>query len=492
MTAYLIVGFYLLITIGIGLLAFHYQKNTPDDYFLANRRVGAFVLFFTLIATNFSAFFFLGFAGAGYRIGYGYYGILSFGTALVALSFFFIGHRAWLLGKARGYITPPELIGDRLRSPSLQVVFLAVMVFFTIPYLALQPIGAGYLLSELTNNAIPYFWGAVLLTAFMVLYVFLGGMRSVAITDVFQGLLMFVLTVVAVMYVANAFGGVSEANRRVLAIKPELFTREGGEEFFTPRRWFSFMLLFPLAVPMFPQVFMRFFIPGSARSLRVAATLYPLVTATLFLGPVIIGVLGHLTFPGLEGTTSDQILPMMLTAHAPAWFAALVTVGALAAFMSTMDSQLLALSSMLTRDVYVRFFRRTATVGTQVTLGRVLIVALSVIGLVIAYQPPATIFAIATEAFTGLAILFPTTVAVLYWRGVTPLACIASIVVGQVLLIGYHYEIIPASMTFGFLPLIPILFVTTAVLVAVGLVQERLFGPPRVSDRRQEAIPSHG
>jgi SSS family solute:Na+ symporter len=486
MMAYLIVAVYLLITIGIGLFAFHYRKNTPDDYFLANRGVGTFVLFFTLIATNFSAFFFLGFAGAGYRIGYSYYGIMSFGTALVALPFFFIGHRAWLLGKARGYITPPELIGDRFQSRPLQVVFLAVMVFFTIPYLALQPIGAGYLLSKLTNDAIPYFWGAVLLTAFMVLYVFLGGMRSVAITDVFQGLLMFALTVLAVMYIGDALGGVSSANARVFAEKPELFTREGGEGFFTPRRWVSFMLLFVLAVPMFPQVFMRFFIPASARSLRVAATLYPLVTATLFVGPVIIGVLGRLTFPGLEGNDSDQILPMMLATHAPSWLSALVTVGALAAFMSTMDSQLLALSSMLTRDFYLGFVDREASVATQVKLGRLLVVGLSIIGLVIAYQPPATIFAIGTEAFTGLAILFPTTVAALYWQRATAHSCIASILVGQALLFGYHYELIPASMTLGFLPLVPILVATSIVLVGVSLVQNQ--SQPRAAVRRGEQV----
>lgn len=492
MIAYVIVATYILATIGIGIVAYHYGKNTPDDYFLANRRVGAFVLFFTLIATNFSAFFFLGFAGAGYRIGYSYYGIMSFGTALVALPFFFIGNRAWLLGKVKGYITPPELIGDRLNSRPLQVVFLGVMVFFTVPYLALQPIGAGYLLSKLTGDAIPYFWGAVLLTAFMVLYVFLGGMRSVAITDVFQGLLMFVLTVLAVAYIANALGGLTEANTKVQVVRPELFSREGAGGFFTPRRWFSFMLLFALAVPMFPQVFMRFFIPGSARSLQVAATLYPLITATLFVGPVIIGVLGHLTFPGLEANDSDQILPMMLAAHAPTWLSALVTVGALAAFMSTMDSQLLALSSMLTRDIYVGFVDRKASVATQVNLGRGLVVVLSIAGLIIAYQPPATIFAIATEAFTGLAILFPTTVAVLYWRRVTSGACIASIGVGQVLLFGYHYEIVPARMTFGFLPLVPILVATSLVLLVLGLVQGRASRqqPERVAASAGDTQPS--
>jgi solute:Na+ symporter, SSS family len=463
-----IVGLYLVLMLGVGVIGYRLGQATPDDYFLAGRTVGPVVLFFTIIATNFSAFFFLGFAGAGYRIGYSYYGIMSFGTALVAVAFYFIGHRVWMLGRERGYITPPELIGDRMRSTPLKLIYLAVMVLFTIPYLAIQPIGAGYLLSEMTGGAIPYFWGAIGLTLCMVFYVFAGGMRSVALTDLVQGILMFVLVVIAVLYIGHALGGIGAANQRVMASNPELFTRAGGDGYFTPRRWFSFMILFFLSVPMFPQVFMRFFIPKTSRSLHVAAVLYPIVTATLFIAPVMIGVFGRITFPNLEGTTSDQILPMMLSHHAPAWIGALIMVGALAAFMSTMDSQLLALSSMITRDVYVSFFKRDATVAHQVVVGRILVVLLSIVGLAIAYQPPNTIFAIATEAFTGLAILFPTTLVALYATRTPAWSCIASIVVSQVLLIGFHYGWIPGVWSFGFLPLVPLMVIST-VLVLVGM-----------------------
>jgi len=468
MTIGIIVGLYLVVMLAVGIVGYRLGQATPDDYFLAGRSVGPVVLFFTIIATNFSAFFFLGFAGAGYRIGYPYYGIMSFGTALVAVAFYFIGHRVWQLGRERGYITPPELIADRMGSTPLKLVYLAVMVLFTIPYLAIQPIGAGYLLSEMTGGAIPYFWGAIGLTLCMVFYVFAGGMRSVALTDLVQGVLMFILVIVAVLYIGHELGGIGAANQRVMETNPDLFTRQGGDGYFTPRRWFSFMILFFVSVPMFPQVFMRFFIPKSRRSLDVAAVLYPVVTAILFIAPVMIGVFGRITFPNLEGTTSDQIMPMMLAQHAPAWLGGLVMVGALAAFMSTMDSQLLALSSMITRDVYVSFFKRDATVAHQVVVGRFLVIILSVIGLAIAYQPPDTIFAIATEAFTGLAILFPTTLAALYAPRIPPWSCIASIVVSQILLIGFHYEWIPGSWSFGFLPLVPLL-VISGVFVLVGV-----------------------
>ncbi len=455
---------YLLFTLGVGWVGFRRTRNTADDYFLAGRGIGTVVLFFTLIATNFSAFFFLGMAGESYRIGYSYYGIMAFGTALVPLSFYFIGFKVWKLGRQRGYITPPEMIGDLFQSPALKLLFLAVMVQFTIPYLALQPIGAGILLEELTNGAIPFAWGATLLTLLIVFYVSIGGMRSVAWTDVMQGVLMFTLMGLAVWIVGNALGGISEANAKLFLQKPELFSHRGVGDYFTPQRWFSYMLLWSFAVPMFPQMFMRFYIPGSARALKTSTVLYPIVVATLFLAPVLLGVLGHLAFPDLTGKDADDIVPMLLTSLAPEGLAALVMVGALAAMMSTMDSQLLALGSMLSRDLYVGFFNRAASTSAQVRVGRASVVLIAGIGLAIAFTRPGTIFDMATEAFTGLAILLPTTVAGLYWRRASARACIASILVGEALLVGFHYEWIPPSCTLGFLPFIPI------VLVCIGII----------------------
>ncbi len=80
LTPYLFIGAYLLSTLAIGIIGYRSQKNTPEDYFLADRKIGSIVLFFTLIATNFSAFTFLGFSGAGYRIGMSYYPTMGIAT----------------------------------------------------------------------------------------------------------------------------------------------------------------------------------------------------------------------------------------------------------------------------------------------------------------------------------------------------------------------------------------------------------------------------
>ncbi|MFP4001923.1 MAG: sodium:solute symporter family protein, partial [Thermoplasmata archaeon] len=120
------------------------------------------------------------------------------------------------------------------------------------------------------------------------------------------------------------------------------------------------------------------------------------------------------------------------------------------------DSQLLTLSSMFTKDV----IHPLSSTSDDYKMGHLMVVVLALIGLAIAYDPPATIFTIVTWAFTGLAILYPVTIGVLYFDSDST-ACVLSLVVGLIMLIAYNFSLLPA---FGFLPAIPIVLTTTAVL----------------------------
>ncbi len=462
---YLTLAVYLIFTLWVGLIGYKSQTNTAEDYFLANRSLGAIVLFFTLSATNFSAFFFLGFAGSGYRIGISYYPMMAWGTGFAALTFYFIGDRVWRLGKQFALITPAELIFNRFQHQPLKLIFLGVMVIFTLPYLTLQPIGAVYLLENLTGGQIPYFLGETFLTLAIVFYVCIGGMNRVALTDVFQGILMFVLMIVALLAIAHGLGGIGTANQAVYDLNPELFTRQGVDNFFTQKKWFSYMCLWTFTLPMLPQMFMRFYTPKTSASLKVATIFYPIITTILFICPVLIGMWGHLVFPDLIGKEADRIFPLMLNEYTSKWLTSLVMVGALSAFMSTLDSQLLALSSMITRDVYTTYFRPQASLSEQTLVGRLLIVVLAIIGLILAYQPPESILALATQAFTGLSVLFPTVIATLYGRNVSPLSCLLSILVGEGILVGFQTGVIPPSFTLGFLPVIPIVAISSLIII---------------------------
>jgi len=458
--AVIIVG-YLAVVFTIGILARRRARQSQEEFFLAGRTLGPVILLLTIAATNFSAFTVFGFAGAGYRFGYAYYPIMGFGTAFMALSFLLIGVPIWRAGKRLGAVSPPELIWLRFKNRPLRVAYLVVMVVFTLPYLAIQPMGAGYALQGLLG--IPYVWGAALVTLVVVGYVLVGGMRGVVWTDALQGVLMLGAMAVVFLGLARALGGFTAANSRVFEELPELFTRPGGGARFTLGIWFSYMALWFLCDPMFPQLFQRFLAARDSRSLRMTTLFYPLVTGVLFFLPVGIGVMGRLVVPGLESKATDQILPLAVGKLLPGWVGALAIGCGLAALMSTMDSQLLTLGSMFVRDVrQLTSARRTRFLGK-----RLVVVLLALAGLALAIRPWSTILEIATETFTGLAVLFPVTLAAVYWRKTNPWAGLGSIIVGEAMVVLYHFKLLPG---FGLLPVIPVIVVVTAVLIIGSLV----------------------
>lgn len=461
MTFLLLVLVYFVFLILLGVYAHKKTKKTPEDYFLANRTFGPILLFFTLAATNFSAFTFLGFAGKAYTSGFGQYGIMGFGTAIMAIMFYVIGRKVWKLGKKKGYITPPELIGDRFNSKSLRILFMGVMVIFTIPYLATQAIGAGFLIESVTGATGIWQIGAIITMVVIMVYVLFGGMRGSGWTDVIQGVIMILAMTLAVVFVAVNLGGFENANTLAYNANPTLFTRPGGGDYFLPQIWFSFMLLWIFADPMFPQIFSRFYTAKDQKSLKLAMILYPIVVSFLFLFPVLIGVwargAGLMISPGQE----DMVLPMMVATYAPSFVYAFVMVGALAALMSTADSQLLSLSTMLSHDIPRKKHR-----VSEILFGKMLIVILSLFAIlfvVSGYNPKAGIMGtLVATTFSGLAVLCPTAIAALYWERATKYGCIASILIGEFSILLFHFEVLP---TFGFLSAIWAIAIAIIVLI---------------------------
>jgi SSS family solute:Na+ symporter len=226
----------------------------------------------------------------------------------------------------------------------------------------------------------------------------------------------------------------------------------------------GFMALWFFCDPMFPQLFQRFFAARDERTIGRMMLFYPLVCTIVFFAPIAVGVLGHLSFPGLIGKQADRILPMVATAVAGDFLSALVIAAGLTALMSTMDSQLLTLSSIFTRDI-LPLMRRSQT--TTSLPGRLFVIGLSLAGLGFAYRPPATILQIATAAFTGPAVLFPTVFFGLYCRRVHSAAAILSILCGEAALLVFHLEWVSPG---GFLPVVWVMLVAFGVYLTLHVL----------------------
>ena len=460
---YLVLIVYLLWIFWGSLIGSRSGGQNPEGYFLANRGVKTVRLFFTIMATNFSAFYFLGFGGEGYRIGLIHYVVMAIGTALAGFTMMYIGQWAWKEGKKHGYITPADLIFGKTNNRTLSTLFSAVMILFTLPYLSLQVIGGGYLLESMTNGELSYGLSVLLLTVFTIAYVVIGGMQSVTKTDLKQGLMVVLFMLLAVFLIGSDLGGLQKANQMAANLQPDLFSLTGREGHYSQQRWFSLIIFWMFCIPMFPQVFMRFFIAVDSISLKKSILMYAAVPVVISLLPVLIGIWGHLSFPGLVGTEADQILPLMLTNHTHEWVAALIMTGAIAAFMSTLDSQLLAISTMFTRDMVIPLHKNKPTFDGEVRIGRILVAIFALIGLCIAYFPFDTIFEMGKMAFSGMAILFPVTIVIVRNLCHNPRWMVVAIIIGLMMLFGFHYQLIPTEMACGFDIYLPILLVTSVI-----------------------------
>lgn len=458
------VGILVLYAVGVvlvGWLAGLKKSESATDYFLAGRGLGPFIFLATMAATNFSAFTVFGASGAGYRDGFSFYPIVGFGTGFMALTFWFIGKKVYKLGLETGAVTPPDLVRRLYKSKGVSGIFAVVMVIFTLPYIALQPIAAGYALKELLG--LNYVIGAALVTGLVVFYTFQGGMRSVAWTDAFQGLLMIVLLVVALVVIASREGGIISAHAKILQSHPDLFSRPGPGGKYTPMIWFSFIFLWFFCDPMFPQLFQRFLAAKNERTINISMLAYPLICSLVFILPVTIGVLGRLSHPGLHGKAADHILPLLAADLPGNVLGSLVVACGLAALMSTLDSQLLTLSSIFTEDIYPLFGGKKPRGAWA---GRVFVIILALAGFILAIKPPSTILSIAKQTFTGLAVLFPVVIFGLYEQMRSVKAAWASMIIGEGLVVLYYFKLLPA---FGFLPVVPIMLVTFVVYILAAL-----------------------
>jgi len=406
---------YMAVALGVGLVAYRLTDRTAEDYYLASRTLGTVVLVFTTFATLLSAFTFFGGPNVSYRFGPEWILVMGLMDGVIfGILWYVLGYKQWLVGQANGYVTLGEMLGDRFGSRALRVLVAAISLFWLFPYVMLQQQGAGTALEALTDGVVPYWVGAGVITVFMIVYVTLSGMRGVAWTDTLQGVFMLVMVWAAFVWVASAVGGVGAATQTLRGIEGAPLALGGG--LYSPEYVLSTAISIAFGVTMFPQVNQRFFVARSKAVIKRTLPLWPVLVLLLFVPAFMLGVWAKGL--GVATDVNDNILPPLLLEYTPAWFAALVIAGAMAAMMSSSDSMLLSGSSYFTRDVY-RPLVAEATESREAFLGRVGVAVFALLAFVASLFRPATLVEIGDTAFGGFAQLALPVIVALYWTGTT-------------------------------------------------------------------------
>lgn len=422
---------YLLVVLAIGGLSGRSLRGTGEDWFLATRSIGPFVLLMSLFGTHMTAFALLGSSGEAYHQGVGVFGLMAASSALVVpLVFFFVGTRAWAVGKRHGYVTQVQFFRDRWQSDGLGTLLFVVLVALVLPYLLIGVMGAGITLGQITEGAVPEWAGSLAICVVVLAYVTFGGLRGTAWVNTFQTLVFMTLGAVTFYIVVGRMGGVGNVLERVAATRPDLLVV--GENY---DRWYWLTYaLIPLSAGMFPHLFMHWLSARRMQSFRLSIAAYPVCIAIVWLPAVLLGVAGTLDFPGLVGGQSNSVLVQMIALRAPGVLAGLLGAGVFAAVMSSLDSQVLALGTMFTEDVVKhRAPARHLDDRREVFLGRLFVCVILGVAYVLSLVSARSIFDLATWSFTGFAALLPVAVAALYWRRSTAVGAGAAVVTVAVL-----------------------------------------------------------
>lgn len=456
-------GIYVALVVGLGWWVGRRAARTPEEYFLAGRGLGPLVLFMALFGTNATAFVLVGIPGRAYHDGVGVFSVNAPIIALgVPLTFWAIGAPARRLAAELGALTPAELLARRLGSPAVGRVLFALYVLYTVPYMVTAVKGAAVTLTAATEGAIPGWAGGLFVTAVALLYTTLGGMRATAWTNVLQGTLFMAFVLAAYFGIADSLGGARAATEAVRAKAP-LLLEMGTEGLYSASGMASWSIAIALCVSGFPHMLVRLMAGRDDAALAQVTRLYPIALVLLWVPVVMIGVWGAAEFPGLEGRASDRIFSLMSSAHLPAWLAGGAFLAVLAAVMSTLDAQILTLSSMLVRDVLP-----PGPQDRDVTAGRWFGVAVAAAVYALSVLWGSSVFKIASLAFAGYVTLVPTLFFGVRWARFTAPAALASLLGGNLVLLFGTQGWLP---TFGFLPVFWAFVAGVVLAVGVSLAR---------------------
>lgn len=472
----LAVAVYVAVVVVLGLRSRRGASSSPDEYFLAGRGLGPLVLFMALFGTNATSFVLVGIPAAAYEHGIGVFGLNAPIVALgIPLTFWAVGSPARRMAKRLGALTPAELYAARFGSRACGFVLFAVFTAYTVPYMVQAVKSAALILHGVSGGVLSTSVVGLGVVAVALLYTSLGGMRATAWTNVFQGSLFLVFMVAAFFLVADSLGGLRAATSAVMEVEPERL-QLGTDWLFEPRAWTSWGLVISLTVIGFPHMFVRLLAASDERAIRTVSRAYPIALVFLWTPAVFLGVWGVAAFEGLD--EPDRIFQLMTGTHLPAALGTLGFLAVLAAVMSTLDAQILTLSSMVVRDV-------AAPLGwsaerAQVLLGRLFAAAIGAVIWILSEVWDDSIFGISRKAFEGYTTLFPALLLGVRWRRLTAGGLVSSVVVGNAVLVLGWIGWLPTA---GFLPVFWALLAGFAAAFAVSLL-----GPPPAAERTARAF----
>lgn len=478
---------YLVILLAIGFWGGR-ESGDLKGYYVAGKKLPAWVIAFSSNATGESAWLLLGLTGMGYAIGVHAFWIIMGEVLGVAAAWVWVARPFKEYTDRYDAITVPDYLTERFRDTTHVFRWLSagIILSMVMAYTAAQLTASGKAFDSFLGTG--YTQGVWIGLGIVLFYTTVGGFKAVAYSDFLQGVLMLACLLLLPVVGIAAAGGWTPMMDALRAADPALLDPMGAYGLTAAGvASAAGSVAIGLAFLGSPQLLTRFMAARDQKQIVDGGFWAVLCVIGFDVGAVFGGMAGRTLFPGLADP--ETILPQMSAELFPAFFTGVFLVVVLAAIMSTVDSLLILASSVVVRDVIQKALGSTASESTLSMMGKGVTVVIGAVGLVVALLEVRVIFDFVLFAWSGIACAFtPVVLCSLFWKRTTRAGAVAGMITGfgvtvlwvKLFKAGFYdlYEMIPGFFA-GLLVCVVVSLLTTpdeGAVAELGSVREAI-GP---------------
>ncbi|MCX6538269.1 MAG: sodium:solute symporter family protein [Acidobacteria bacterium] len=392
---------YSAVLLGVGL-AVSRRVRSASSFFVANRSLGAALLFSTVLAANIGAGSTVGATGIAYRDGlsaWWWNGSAGIGSLLLA---FWIGPRVWRQATQNGFLTAGDLVEHHF-GRSVRGVVSSMLWFATLSILAGQLIGIAWILNVVAG--MPKWVGCLIGGGLLTTYFAAGGLLGAAWVNVVQLMVKLVGFAIALPFVISNAGGLDMILRQAPGAIPDA----GYGAFWHGTTSIGFVVLMVPAFVSSPGLLQKIYGARSDRAVRIGIGVNAVMLMLFGFVPALLGMAARLHHPGLA---RELALPTLLVSDLPVGVGGLLLAASFSAEVSAADAVLFMLSTSLSQDLYRRFINRSARDSQVLGVARLAAVVGGALGILVAIVTPTIEGALSFfYAMLGATVLIPVLVA---------------------------------------------------------------------------------
>ena len=436
---WLVLGIYFLALVAVAVWVVLQKNKNTEDYFLAGRNVGWFVIGASIFASNIGSEHVVGLAGTGFESGtpMAHYELHAWIVLLLGWLFLPFYIRS-------GAFTMPEFLEKRFDSRSRWFLSVFSLVAYVLTKVSVTIYAGGIVVSELL--AIPFWYGAIGIVIFTGIYTVIGGMKAVIYTETLQTVVLILGSVIITYLGLQEVGGWSQLRETVIAVSPDHFNM--WRPMSDPNFPWTGLLIGGTIVGIWYWCTDQYIVQRTlaANNIKIGrrgaifGAYLKLLPILIFLVPGIIAFALSIQNPEVFSIDkADRAFPMLVKTLLPVGLKGLVAGGLMAALMSSLASVFNSCSTIFTIDIYKKLkpekseksllqIGKIAT-GFIVLLGIIWIPIMEKIGGGVMYQYLQNVQSYIAPPVTAVFLLG------IIWKRVNSSAAITTLLAGFVLLV---------------------------------------------------------